>query len=106
MSIINLNQQSFQQKVEEEKKAVLVEFWAPWCVYCRRLGPAFNKIAEEYGDKLSIGQVNIDEEQQLAISNQIEVVPTLVLYKDGQAVDSIAAPQSKAKIEEFIRPHI
>lgn len=106
MSIIKLDQDSFRQQIEEEKKVVLAEFWAPWCVYCRRLGPAFDKIAEEYGDRLVIGQINIDDEQQLAVSNQIEVVPTLVLYKDGQAVDSVVAPQSKAAIEEFIKPYV
>ncbi len=106
MSMINLNQELFRKQIEEEKKTVLVEFWAPWCVYCKRLGPAFNKIAEEYADRLMIGQINIDDEQQLAIDNKIEVVPTLVLYKDGQAVDSIVAPQSKAKIEEFIKPYL
>lgn len=106
MSIINFNQEAFKQYVEEEKKVVLVEFWAPWCVYCKRLGPAFEKIAGEYGDKLVVGQINIDDEQQLAVENKIEVVPTLVLYKDGQAVESIVAPQSKAKIEEFIKPYL
>ena len=106
MSVININRELFKQQVEEEKKVVLAEFWAPWCVYCRRIGPAYKKIAEEYGDKLVIGQINIDEEQELAAENKIEVVPSLILYKDGQAVGSIVAPESKGKIEEFIREHV
>ena len=69
-------------------KMVLVEFSAPWCVYCRRLAPAMEKIAEEYKDILTVGSVNIDNEQELARQERIEVVPTLVLYKNGQAVDS------------------
>lgn len=72
-----------------EGKMVLVEFSAPWCVYCRRLAPAMEKIAEEYKDILTVGSVNIDNEQELARQERIEVVPTLVLYKNGQAVDSI-----------------
>ena len=72
-----------------EGKTVLVEFSAPWCVYCRRLAPAMEKIAEEYKDILTVGSVNIDNEQELARQERIEVVPTLVLYKNGQAVDSI-----------------
>ncbi len=106
MSVVNINKELFEQKIENEKNVAVVEFWAPWCVYCRRIGPAYKKIAEEYGDKLVVGQVNIDEEQALAISNEIEVIPTLVVYKDGQAVDSIVAPESKGKIEELIRPYI
>ena len=86
-----------------EGKTVLVEFSAPWCVYCRRLAPAMEKIAEEYKDILTVGSVNIDNEQELARQERIEVVPTLVLYKKGQAVDSIVGPGSKAAVEEFIR---
>lgn len=106
MSVVNINKELFKQQVEEEKKIVLAEFWAPWCVYCRRIGPAYKKIAEEYGDKLVVGQINIDEEQELAVENNIEVVPSLILYKDGQAVGSIVAPESKGKIEEFIKEHV
>ena len=106
MSVVNINKELFKQQVEEEKKVVLAEFWAPWCVYCKRIGPAYKKIAEEYGDKLVVGQINIDEEAELASSNNIEVVPSLVLFKDGQAVGSLVAPDSKAKIEEFIKEHV
>lgn len=106
MLVTQWNNEAFQQEIEQEKKAVLVEFQAPWCVYCRRLGPALEKVAEENADKLTVGQINIDEEQQLAVSNQIEVVPTLILYKDGQAIDSVVAPQSKAALDEFIKKHI
>ena len=83
-----------------EGKTVLVEFSAPWCVYCRRLAPAMEK---EYKDILTVGSVNIDNEQELARQERIEVVPTLVLYKNGQAVDSIVGPGSKAAVEDFIR---
>ena len=86
-----------------EGKMVLVEFSAPWCVYCRRLAPAMEKIAEEYKDIMTVGSVNIDNEQELARQERIEVVPTLVLYKNGQAVDSIVGPGSKAAVEDFIR---
>lgn len=86
-----------------EGKMVLVEFSASWCVYCRRLAPAMEKIAEEYKDILTVGSVNIDNEQELARQERIEVVPTLVLYKNGQAVDSIVGPGSKAAVEDFIR---
>ena len=86
-----------------EHVPVLVEFYAPWCVYCRRIAPALNLLAEQYLDKLVIGKINIDDEQELAIKEQIEVIPTLVIYKGGQALASIVAPESKAQIEAFIR---
>lgn len=102
MSAINMNKAQFDQFMHEEKP-VLVDYWAPWCVYCRRIAPVYEKIAEEYGDQLVIGKVNIDEESQLAEAEKIEVIPTLVLYRGGKAVDSIVAPDSKAAIERFIQ---
>ena len=105
MSAINMNKAQFEQSMHEEKP-VLVDYWAPWCVYCRRIAPAYEKIAEEYGDQLVIGKVNIDEESQLAEAEKIEVIPTLVLYRGGKAVDSIVAPDSKAAIERFIQDAI
>ena len=102
MSAINMNKAQFEQSMHEEKP-VLVDYWAPWCVYCRRIAPVYEKIAEEYGDQLVIGKVNIDEESQLAEAEKIEVIPTLVLYRGGKAVDSIVAPDSKAAIERFIQ---
>ena len=101
--MIAMNTELFNQYAVQGSEPVLVEFWAPWCVYCRRIVPALDKVAQERGDALTIGQVNIDEEPLLAQKEQIEVIPTLVLYRGGQALGSIVAPESKAKIDEFIR---
>ena len=86
----------------QEGKILLVDYWAPWCGYCRRIGPAYEKIAEQYEGKIVVAKVNIDEEPRLAMEERIEVIPTLVLYRDGKAIGSIVAPESKAMIEGFI----
>lgn len=106
MSAMNMNHEQFNQIVREEKKLALIEYSAPWCVYCRRIAPAFNKLSEQYADRMTIAQVNIDDEPDLAKEYQIELVPTLVLYKDGEPVDHIVAPESKAKIEEFMAKYL
>ncbi len=98
--MVNLNASLLEQHSAQDKP-VLVEFWAPWCVYCRRIAPALDKLADQRSD-LVVGQVNIDEQPLLAAKEQIEVIPTLILYKNGQALGSIVAPESKARIEEFI----
>ena len=103
MTAINLNKELFENYVQDENKAVLVDYWAPWCVYCRRIAPAYEKIAEQFGEQIHVGKINIDDEQALAIKEQIEVIPTLVLYKGGQVLGSIVAPESKAAIETFIK---
>lgn len=105
MAAMNMNHEEFN-KAMQNGDVVLVDYWAPWCSYCRRIGPAYDKVAEQFGDKLQVVKVNIDEEPKLAIEERIEVIPTLVLYKDGQAIGSIVAPESKAMIENFIQESI
>ena len=101
MAANNINKQEFQRLLQGDKP-VLVDFWAPWCSYCRRIGPAYDRIAEDHADDLVVVKVNIDDEPVLAQQEQIEVIPTLVLYQKGNAVGSIVAPESKAMIENFI----
>ncbi len=103
MSIIHLNTQQYHDFVHQEDKPVLVEFSAPWCVYCRRLAPALEATAEQYKDSIHFGDINIDDEPAPAEQEHIELVPTLLLYKNGKVLGSIVAPESKGQLEEFIR---
>ena len=101
MSILNMNAESYR-KFTQAKQPVMVEFSAPWCVYCRRLAPALESVAEEYRDTLVFGAVNIDDDPELAQSEKIEVVPTLLIYQNGQVLGSIVAPESRAQLVAFI----
>ena len=106
MKELNMNLEMFEKNRKESEKPVLVEFWAPWCVYCRRIAPAYDKIAEQYADKLVVGKINVDDVPEVAEREGIEVIPALLLYKNGEVVDSIVAPDSKARIEAFIEEHL
>lgn len=102
MAAVNVGNKQFQEMLQGEKP-LLVDYWAPWCGYCRRIGPAYDRIAEQYEETMNVVKVNIDDEPALAHQERIEVLPTLVLYREGKAIGSVAAPESKATIEEFIR---
>ena len=106
MKELNMNLELYEKSVRESEKPVLVEFWAPWCVYCRRIAPAYDKVAEQYADKLVVGKINVDDVPEVAAKEKIEAIPALLLYKGGEVVDSIVAPDSKAKIEEFIEKNL
>ena len=102
MAAMNINFEKFQELLKADKP-LLVDFWAPWCSYCRRIGPAYDRIARQFEDEVNVVKINIDEEPALAAAEHIEVIPTLVLYRSGEAIGSIVAPESKAMIESFIR---
>ena len=101
MSILNMNAEGYR-KFTQAEQPVIVEFSAPWCVYCRRLAPALESVAEEYRDTLVFGAVNIDDDPELAQYEKIEVVPTLLIYQNGQVLGSIVAPESRAQLVAFI----
>ena len=99
--IPELNKEGFRELLQGEKP-LLVEYHAPWCGYCRRLEPAFTKVAQEYGEVLTAVKIDIDKEPALADREHIEVVPTLVLYRGGRSVGSAVAPGSAGELRRFL----
>ena len=83
-------------------KAVLMDFWAPWCGPCQKLKPVLEKLQKDYGDKLKVTKVNVDEHPELALKYQVMALPTLLLAKDDKEVTRIVGVRSYREIKEEI----
>ncbi len=102
MKEFELNQNNFEEIVLKSEVPVLVDFWATWCGPCRMIAPTIEKIAEENDGKIRVGKVNVDDNMQLSATYGIEVIPTLLFFKDGKVVKKTTGVQEKAEIEKII----
>ena len=102
MSEMNITKNNFEQEVLHSDKPVLIDFWASWCGPCRMLSPVISEIAEEYGDKVKVCKVNVDEEGDLAAVFNVMSIPMLVVMKDGKVTNSAVGVRPKAQIVEMI----
>ena len=97
MSVIHIDRNNFQSEVLNSARPVLLDFWAPWCVPCRMVGPILDEIAGERGD-IKVAKVNVDEQPELAGQFGVMSIPTLVVMKDGKVVQQAVGVRSKAQI--------
>jgi thioredoxin 1 len=86
---ITVDDQNFSEKVLQSDKPVIVDFWAPWCGPCIRMAPAFERLAGEYGDKITFAKLNTDENDLTASRVGIQGIPTMIVYRGGKEVDRI-----------------
>ncbi|HJC01957.1 MAG TPA: thioredoxin [Candidatus Gemmiger stercoripullorum] len=102
MAVFDITKENFEQKVLASPVPVLVDFWAPWCGYCLRLGPAVAQVAAEEDGRLAVGKLNIDDAPELAARYGISSIPTLILFKNGQACPPVVGPSGKGGIRAYL----
>ena len=102
MAELVLTEQNFEEEVLRAKQPVLVDFWATWCGPCRMLAPVIEEIANEYEGKVKVGKVNVDDERELALEYGVSSIPTLVVIRDGKAVNGVVGLHNLEQLKALL----
>lgn len=100
---IELYKETFEQEVLQSDIPVLVDFWATWCGPCKMIAPIVKEIADEYGGKILVGKVNVDEEPDLTMQYNVSSIPTLMVFKNGQLVNKAIGYREKDEILKMLK---
>ncbi|MCM8757995.1 MAG: thioredoxin [Candidatus Omnitrophica bacterium] len=106
MDILILNEDNFESEVLKSNQIILVDFWAPWCAPCRIIAPIVEEIAKEYKDKIKVAKLNVEDYPSIASRFGIMSIPTLIIFKDGKAVESLIGVVSKNQIISRIKNYV
>ena len=101
-NVIEFNDQNFDSDVLESKIPVLVDFWAEWCGPCKAIAPIIEEIANDYSEKVAVGKVDVDNNNQVAMKYGIRSIPTLLLFNNGEVVDQVIGNVGKENIESML----
>lgn len=97
---------TFEAEVLKSNVPVLVDFWAEWCGPCKMIAPHVEELGEQFGDKLKIGKLDVDENQGTAMAYGVMGIPTLILYKNGKPIERITGYMPKERLLSRIVPHL
>ena len=104
--MLELNLNNFQAEALEADQPVLVDFWAPWCKYCRRIAPVIERVAQQYEGKVVVAQCNVDDAPALAQQFKVDIIPSLFVIKNGVPGEKIVNPASQDALEAWMMPQL
>ena len=105
-TILKLTDSEFENQVIKSEKPILVDYWAEWCGPCKMIAPILEEVSTEMSDKIIIGKLNVDENSQTPPKYGIRGIPTLMIFKDGNAVGTHVGALSKSDLIQFIENNI
>ena len=106
MTTIQVTDETFEEEVLKSDKPVVLDFWAPWCGPCKQIGPSLEEISDEMKDKITVAKVNIDENPVTPTKYGVRGIPTMLVFKDGEAAATKVGAISKPAIVEWIEESI
>lgn len=98
MSVLKITKENYETEVLKSDKLVLIDFYADWCGPCKMMSPIIDKIAEEVGDKIKVGKINVDENQELAMEYEVMSIPTIIILQNGEVKNSFVGVRKKEEI--------
>ena len=101
-SVVHVTESNFEEEVVKSDVPVLVDFWAEWCGPCKMIAPILDEIAKEYGEKLKVCKIDVDSNPEIAPKFGIRGIPTLIMFKDGNAESTKVGAVSKSQLVEFV----
>lgn len=103
--MLEFNDKTAQEAIESGKP-VVIDFWATWCGPCIKLGPIVEELAEKYGDQVTVGKLNIDDNDEVASENRVRNIPTVLFFKDGEvkerSVGLVKLSDLEAKLQSIL----
>lgn len=103
---LDINDANFEQEVVESEGLTIVDFWAPWCGPCRKLGPVLDEVAVDFDGKVKVVKLNTDENLKTAKEYSVSGLPTLLIFKEGKAVERLVGLVPKTTIVSNIEKHL